>query len=432
MIRPFQKAITLPIALGLGLFSLQAQAQFAAVVPEGVLAVVGTQRFYKNQTSTWDAHGLRKPLNQKSQLKFDGEHLLRGEGGADLQSLARELNEYDPNANNPTSILRRLNLGTLNVGGSARVNVHYLALALGLPGKSTFFMAAPLVDMSVKTSFALEGINNAKAIQDELGELPFTQVRNGLSQAAQLTEKDIKASIEAAEYTGVDSWRYRNLTDSIAGFAFDIIAPEPPGEDPQWALQAEAFLSIPTGHVDHPDIISDVGLGTGAWGLGCALTPTLSLGRYSLGLETNALAFLPTRQVMRIPEVDETIIPASRRATVDVQTGLDWGTTAVVSRKFDWFEPQYRLSWKRHERDTIKGKLAGNYNALMAPTEKQQLEHALWLYFSTIDLYKEKKFPIPLRVKLAAQQLFKGWNSFENTYFEIQLTSFLPTPWMPE
>ncbi|MBM3381457.1 MAG: hypothetical protein FJY29_03355 [Betaproteobacteria bacterium] len=409
-----------------------AWAQFAGVVPEGVLAVVGAHRSYVDQLNTWNSKGNRVSLSQRAKLRFDGEHLLRGEGGAKLQSLAQELQRYDPNPNNPTSLLKRLDLGTLNVGGSAKLNIRYFGLALGLPARSTFFVAAPLVDINVKTSFKLSGQNNANAIRDELGNVAFEELRSGLAQAAQLVERDVKASVEAAEYTGVDSWRYFNFADVIAGVTFDIIPPAEPTQAVDFSLQGETFVSIPTGHVDNPDVLADVGIGTGAWGLGLGITPSYTLNPLSLSLESNIMGYLPSQQKMRIPEIDETIIPASRRTTVQVQTGIDWGMTAVVDAKFNWFQPQYRLAWKRHERDQIKGKLSGNYGLLMDATEKQQFEHALWFYFSTIELFKQKQFPLPLRFKIAGNNIFKGFNSFENTYFEVQLVSFLPTPWMPE
>jgi hypothetical protein len=288
------------------------------------------------------------------------------------------------------------------------------------------------VDINVKTSFKLSGKNNANAIRDELGNLAFEELRNGLTQAAQLVERDVKASIEAAEYTGVDSWRYVNFADVIAGVTFDIIPPAEQAQDLDFTLQGESFVSIPTGHVDDPDVLADVGIGTGAWGFGLGLTPSYTWSPLNFSLESNVMAYLPSQQKMRIPEVDETIIPAARRSRVQVQTGLDWGITAVLDAKFDWFQPQYRLAWKRHERDHIKGNLSGNYEMLMDSTHKQQFEHAVWFYFSTIELFKQKQFPLPLRLKIAGNQILKGFNSFDNTYLEIQIVSFLPTPWMPE
>lgn len=413
-------------------FLNEASAQLAAVVPEGVLAIVGAHRSYTNQTHTWDSKGKRIPLSSRAQLRFDGEHLLRGEGGAKLQSLADELRRFDPNPNNSTSLLKRLNLGSLNVGGLAELNIQYFGFALGLPKGITFYLAAPLVDIKARTTFKLSGSNNAETIREELGSLAYEELRSGLAQAAQLTERDVKASIEAAEYTGVDSWSYRNFADVIGGFAFDIIPPSETHQNGELTLQGETIISAPTGHVDNPDVLADVGIGTGTWGFGLGLTPGLKWKSFALSVEGNAMGFLPSRQKMRIPEVDETIIPASRRAWVDIQTGLDWGLGAVIDAKFDWFQPQYRLTFKRHERDVMKGKLVGNYDALMRTTQKQQIEHGLCLYFSTIELFKENKFPLPLRFKVAKNNLFKGINSFENNYFEIQLVSFLPTPWMPE
>jgi hypothetical protein len=421
------------IVIASTLVPTHAVGQFAGVVPQGVLVVVGAHRSYRDQSNTWNSKGVRTPLTSKAQLNFDGDHLLRGEGGAKLQSLAEELKRYESNPEDPASLLRRLNLGVLNVGGSGKLNIQYFGFALGLSGNQSVYVAAPIVDLQVKTSFSLAGSNNASQIRNELGELAYQELKDGLVKASQLTERDIKASIEAAEYTGVDSWKYRNLADVIFGYATEIVPADPTllGEG-DFTLEAEAFVSAPTGHVDDPDVLSDVAIGSGTWGLGLGLSPKVSFENFSLGLEANATAWLPSKQKMRIPFSDETIIAANRRTTVNYKTAPSWEMTAVLEGKFDWFQPQYRAMFKRHERDSISGSMTGNYNDLMKATERTQFEHAVWLYFSTIELYKRNEFPIPLRFKVAANQILKGFNSFDETFFEIQLVGFLPTPWMPE
>ncbi|NBW81019.1 hypothetical protein EBR21_04620, partial [bacterium] len=410
-----------------------AEGQFAGVVPQGVIAVIGAHRSYSDQNNTWNAKGVKTPLTSKAQLNFDGEHLLLGEGGAKLQSLAEELKRYESNSDDPTSLLRRLNLGVLNVGGSGKLNIQYFGLALGLTGNQSIYVAAPIVDLQVKTSFSLAGTNNATQIRNELGELAYQELKDGLEKASQLTERDIKASIEAAEYTGVDSWRYRNFADVILGYATELVpANQNLLSEGDFSLEAEAFITLPTGHVDDPDVLSDVSIGNGTIGLGLALTPKVSFGNLSVALETNATGWLPSRQKMRIPVSDETIVSANRRTTVNYKTAPSWETAAVFSGKFDWFQPQYRAMFKRHERDSISGSISGNYSDLMKATERIQIEHSLGLYFSTIELYKRNEFPIPLRLKVAANKILKGFNSFDETFFEIQLVGFLPTPWMPE
>lgn len=413
--------------------SQKALAQNAGVVPEGVLAVIGAHRTYREQKNTWNAKGIRTPLTSRAQLNFDGQHLLQGEGGARLQSLAEELRRYEPQPDNPNSLVRRLNLGTLNVGGSGKLNIQYFGLALGLPARQTLYVAAPIVDLQIRTNFTLTGANNANAIKDELGALAYDELRSGLAQAALLTERDIKASIEAAEYTGVDNWRYRNFADIVFGYATELVeSDETVTDEPDFSMHGELFSSAPTGHVDNPDVLSDVSIGSGTWGFGLGLAPRIALGPYTLGLEANATGYLPSRQKMRVPISDETIIPASRRTTVNVRTGLSWEVTAVAEAKFDWFQSQYRFIYKRHERDQLSGQLTGNYDQLMKGTEQTKWEHAVWIYFSTIEAFRRNEFPIPLRIKVAATEIFKGYNSFDDTFIEFQLTGFLPTPWMPE
>jgi hypothetical protein len=410
------------------LMSHTARAQYASVIPEGVLAVIAGHRGFAPQDTFWNGSGKNLSMKQRTQLRFDGPHLLRGEGGEKLRTLTDELYKYDPSQ----GLLNRLDLGTLNVGARAESHAQIFGLALGLTKSISLFAVAPLVDLKVKTSFQLTGANNALEIRDELGGVAFDELREGLEQAANLNERDVKASIEAAQYRGVDSWRYRNLGDAIAGAVFNISVPEQNENELKLSIVGESYLSVPTGHYDNPDVLSDVSIGTGTWGLGLALTPMLDWENYSFQLENSLVAYLPHQKTMRIPELDETVIPPSRKTSVTITPGVDWMSTAVFAAKYDWFQPHYRLSLNGHTQDSASGRLSGNYSALTQESERLRFEHALWLYFSTIELYQQGQFPLPFRVKLAANQIIKAMNSSENTFFEIQFVSFLPTPWMPE
>lgn len=416
------------VSLMLLFTSHTARAQYASVVPEGVLAVIAGHRGFAPQETFWNGSGKSLSMKQRNQLRFDGPHLLRGEGGEKLRTLADELYKYDPSQ----GLLNRLDLGTLNVGARAESQAQIFGLALGLTKNISLFSVAPLVDLKVNTLFQLTGSNNALEIRDELGGVAFDELREGFEQAAILNERDVKASIEAAQYRGVDSWRYRNLGDAIVGAVFNIPLPEQNTSEFKLSLIGESYLSIPTGHYDNPDILSDVSIGTGTWGLGMALTPMLDWENYSLQLENSVVGYLPHQKQMRIPELDETIIPLSRKTNVTITPGVDWMSTAVIAAKYGWFQPHYRLSVNGHTQDSATGRLSGNYNALTKESERLRLEHALWLYFSTVELYQQGQFPLPFRVKLAANQIIKAFNSSENTFFELQFVSFLPTPWMPE
>lgn len=407
--------------------SITALAQYASVMPEGVLAVIGAQRSLAPQETFWNSAGNKNSMSQKTKLRFDGAHLLKGEGGEDLRTLADELSKYDPSQ----ELLNRLDLGTLNVGARAESQAQIFGFALGLTKDISLFAAAPLVTVDVKTSFQLTGSNNALEIRDELGGVAFDELREGLEKAANLNERDIRASIEAAQYRGVDSWRYRNLGDAVAGVAFNVPFVEKLGLSPELSMVGEAYFSLPTGHFDQPDILADVSIGTGTWGFGLALTPAFGWQNYSLQLENSFVAYLPHQKQMRIPEGDETIIPIDRKTNTQFTPGIDWMSTVVFASKFDWFQPHYRLSFNGHTQDDARGKLSGNYNALTKESKRTRIEHALWLYFSTIELYQQKQFPIPVRLKLAGNQIIKGFNSSENSFFELQFVSFLPTPWIP-
>jgi hypothetical protein len=410
-----------------------AAAQNAGVIPQGVLAIIGAHRTYVDQTKTWDSFGARVPLDSQAQLKMTGENLLRGDGGSKLKELAEELERYDPNKNNPNSLVRRLNLGTLKVGGSGKINIQYFGIALGLPSHQTLYLAAPVIDLRTQTQFTLSGENNANALKEELGALAYNELKDGLTKAAKLNVRDVKASVEAAEYTGVDTWIYRNFGDIVLGYAAELVSTDAAKQpDGDFSMQGELFCTAPTGHLDHPDILADLSVGAGTWGFGLGLAPRYRISNLSIGLDANTTGYLPFKQVMRIPVSDESIIAANRRTSVSVTPGLKSEAALVLDGYFDWLQPQYKIIVKRQQPDSLAGSLQGNYAKLTRSTEKTQFEHAFALYLSSIDAFARKEFPIPLRLKFAVNHIFKGINSFDETFFEFQLLGFLPTPWMAD
>jgi hypothetical protein len=66
----------------------------------------------------------------------------------------------------------------------------------------------------------------------------------------------------------------------------------------------------------------------------------------------------------------------------------------------------YRYAWK--QKDDIDGKLGFAYNLLEEDTDSTEQIYIVQLGYSTVPLYQEKKFPVPMGVTIGYRDRFAG------------------------
>ncbi len=392
-------------------------------LPAGIGAYRVGGRFITSVSESYDQHGNLQPLGLRLSSQFDGRTILSGDQTSDLYRLASELDRISDPTNPGQTYADRLNLGHLKGEVDANIQAQFVGLSFGLANQWNIFAGAPWIQARIKTEISLQGENNAAVIRDELGNLAYDQLRDGLNRAALLSTASIQQAIRDAGYQELGTWRQESIGDLRLGINKEISPKSIRGGllGQRW----EFTVLLPTGYVDDPEILHDVSLGKGYFQ---AINQWNASVQSRLGLEFGvsggyAYNFDATRSV-RVPQTDESLVDISRTVDARLNPGDDvfGGSNIYYSR--DWWKFGVSGQYSRHFADAYSGSMSGNYGALSAQSASERFETCLHLSFSSIAAYSKRKFAVPAMLDLAYQRVVGAVNETPQNYFEVAFTSF--------
>ena len=215
-------------------------------------------------------------------------------------------------------------------------------------------------------------------------------------------------------YKPIKTWSESDISDVEVGFRYQYLKTN------NWRLAFNGGVRFPTGEVDDPDNLIDVGFGSGAYAL------LFRLNQDYVGIKNLVLnatfrydLVLPDKRTRRIPNnVDQPI--TANREKVRRNLGDIFELEASGSYEFLQglnFSLLYRFAFKL--KDDVSGHQNFAYESLEDETNWQYHIFETGLSYSTIPLYMAKKFPLPLTASFSYKNVFAG----ENNYLKQQLFS---------
>lgn len=213
-----------------------------------------------------------------------------------------------------------------------------------------------------------------------------------------------------------------------------------------WRLAFGAGVRFPTGKVDDPDNLTDYAFGSGAYALLFRLNndfvvsnlwkpkPDPSVERTVGVTEPGDLVLngtfrydvlLPDKQTKRVPgDVNRPITTNKEIVKRNLGDVFEYEASARLGlAKGLSFSGLYRYSFKLE--DDVSGKLGFFYKSLEAETKAKSHIYILGLSYSTIPLFLEKKFPVPLSASLSYRNRFAGSNNvLRSQYIGFALNVF--------
>lgn len=217
-------------------------------------------------------------------------------------------------------------------------------------------------------------------------------------------------------YEPIDDWSGSGFADIEAGLRGQYHKTD------DWRLALTGGVRFPTGKVDDPDILQDYPLGIGAYAL------FLYSNNDYTGIE-NALfnatakyyAVLPDKEVKRVPDDVDSPITANKEE-VDRNLGdvFELELQGTYYFKNGWSTYLfYRFGYKWE--DSVSGDLGFAYESLEDETDYEEHIYKVGLAYSTLPLYSEKKFPVPLTAFIEYRDRFAGRNVLNSSYISLGL-----------
>lgn len=417
-------ALFASIALLCSMTSAYAQSE---LLPKRVGALIYGYRSYFPQTARYGASGQKEGLGDLFNSNFSGNNLLTGKAGGDLRRLAEELQNFDPHdADDKDSILSRLNLGTLRGNVNAKVSAQVFGLAYGLSKNITGFAAIPLIKARVDTKLYFEGTNNAPQLKEELGDLAFEELKDGLDKAASVSTEDIEAAFAEAGYRPIGTWSKSGVGDLRFGArgakSFRV------GGDTSHNLGSSVTAYIPTGYTEKPDLLTDVNFGKGYYALGLGLSEQIVCHKYYrllFGGEYTLNSDSKTKK--RVPRDHEALVDEDRTTEVHLNPGDDTDIYTGAGFVYAGVGTAFRLGQTRHLADRYGGRMDGNYEQLSRNSDAIVYYYELSTSFNTIDAYQQGHFFYPFTTELLYHSPYEAKNAPDNKYFQLTLTGFFKT-----
>ena len=216
-------------------------------------------------------------------------------------------------------------------------------------------------------------------------------------------------------YKRFETWSDSGLSDIEVGFRYQYLKTD------NWRLAFTGGVRFPTGKVDDPDNLIDNGFGTGAY------AALFRLNNDYTGIKNLVLnatfrydLYFPDRLVKRVPDnVDQPITFNKEKVSRHRGNIIELETSGQYE-----FSPGFNVSvlykYGFKQKDFVTGTKGFAYESLEEETNWTDHVFVAGLSYSTIPLFKSKKFPVPLEASISYQNDFAG----SNNWYKQQLLSF--------
>ncbi len=299
---------------------------------------------------------------------------------------------YIPYYFNKTDVKRaRLDASTATVGKSA-IGAGLGAPLVPLAGGGPFGDAVPLI---------------TEDVQDLLGR--------GLD-----VNGDGIRDIDGFGYKRFETWSEDGIGDIEVGLRYQYLKTD------NWRLAFTGGVRLPTGEVDDPDNLIDYGFGSGAYAVLFRLNNDYTgIKNLLLNATFRYDLILPDRELRRVPDdVNRPITLNKENVRRDLGDILEMET----SGEYEFLKGlSLSLLYKygRKQKNHISGEKRLAYESLEEESNFTYNIFITGLSYSTIPLFKEKKFPLPLNASFAYENHFAGSNNhLKQQIFTVSLAVF--------
>jgi hypothetical protein len=217
----------------------------------------------------------------------------------------------------------------------------------------------------------------------------------------------------------VESWSHNGFSDIEFGGRYQYYKSD------AWRLAFLGAVRAPTGRTDDPDNLSDYAFGTGSWALLFYFNNDFIKWK---NLELNGSfkyeLYLPHSQTVRVPDdVDQPITVNKEKVDIDPGDVIKLEAEGRYNLTPAW---QFSLFYRFENgfKYDVDGDLGLAYDQVEAETDYKTHEYRIGIAYSTLPLYLEKKFFLPLSAKLYFRDRFAGENATKSQYIGFSLTAY--------
>ena len=372
-------------------------ADSADVLPKGVKKVGLTSNFFLPVQDRYNEEGDKEPL------ATDFNEVLGGNIFPELSAIESAFGMPSGSAN----------IGTSVVDFEYNFTEITFDFQYGLTDKLTVGLSAPYrffknkVSARVDTTKATVGLNPAYGTPADKFGVPVIPVAvGGVQNDDAATEFVLQTLEQGYGYDRLEDVSQQGFLDISLGGRYQYFKNE------TWRLAVTAGVKVPTGKVDDPDNLADFGFGSGTW------TPFVNLNQDYVGIKNLVLngtlrynLLLPHKETLRVLiSPDRPITADKEEVDRDLGDVMELECSGVYSLRRD-LTASALYRYVHSLKDEVSGTQGFNYAALEEDTDITEHVGIIGLSYSTLPLYQEKKFPVPLEFGISYRNRFAGKNN---------------------
>lgn len=397
-------------------------ADSAEVLPEGVSRVSVTTNFWMDIDERYDPDGNKEDLATNFNLTLDGSV---------FSDLALVEDSFGMTA------------GTATVGDSI-VTFEYefkdivLEYQYGLTDRLTVGIVIPYWYQKNKVTRRLDA-TNATVGKSTVGlgfGAPLAPLSDPLAfgDVEKLTTEDIlhllgngldvnsdgTIDIEGFDFKELNTWSDSGLSDIEAGARYQYF------NNDVWRLAFTGGVRFPTGAVDDPDSLVDVAFGDGAYALLFRFNNDY-MGIKDMVINTTLRydLVLPAKEELRVPaDVDSLITTDKEKVDRDIGDTIELEASGSYEL-YKGLNMSLLYQYAQKYEDRVSGDQDFAYKSLEEETDYTSHIYIVSLSYSTLPLFMDKKFPVPLEASISYRDRFAGTNNaLDSQYIATSLSAY--------
>jgi hypothetical protein len=387
------------------IFNSAAWGRAWKVLPKGV-RILGYRNVITNQ--------ITKNFNSQGQ-----ESTLGASFKVDASTFNEMTNNMISSSLDPSSY-NNLVVGEYKVDAGAQFHVQGTGFGWGLTDRVMFYAELAYYKAIVKANIQRTAGNTYEQVaraSEQAGGLLNNAVGENLRNMIDANESTVQSVItNYYGYKPIGDWYGSGYGDMETGFMTKLI------DRGYTGLLFYPGVILPTGRVDDPDILQDIGFGNGNVGIfGEIATGYVLSDKFSLGATLRYTSNLSTQKNLRIPEERDFQL-STNTGSFDVKYGDKINSMLNSTITFnDWFSltPTYRFLYQLPAKYDSDYKAANKFLAY----NSHRIEHQAQLTasISSITPFLKKEFILPAQININAVRTISGINVPSQSRFEVEL-----------
>ena len=402
-------------------FLLFAQAAMADTtqLPGGIGAVI-FKYISADVPDSFGKSGDSKDFSIKETL---GASIIKGIS-SDVSAVYDQLHALAP------AIANNINLGYVDLEPKIHVTANVYGLAFGISDRVMLAVGAPVMHGEIHVNGGYVNSGSIGAAAQQLKKVTDPNSKDLAFAMGQALEQLPTSRGEYLQNVIVNTYHYKPIGDWSATGIGDMQSYLQiklyDGEDYRQSLKVGA--DIPTGKPSDPDNLVDIPFGQGYFDSYLESLHDFSLlgdndlvmslvGRYQYSFATTQTFRLSPSTSFPLTDQEEAI---------HYKPGNAWSTGIGLSTKFfKNFTAGISYLYKSKASDSIRGNRSSyDYSILEDATNSNASTVGAEIYFNTIQLFKKKIFPIPLRVGVEANRVVAGLNTQQVNQISLNVQTY--------